>query len=270
MSCKIITGENGRWPMPRIAAVMVGTDEERFRCVDANDERMALARRIAAFTQGDGQADIVLLPAGFLAVDDEGEIKPTAKALASIFKKQVLLAGIDEEDGESNGTKGSRRSGKSGKVADSSEGYHYWAFASDAGKIVGGPWWQRSAYSGEDTSDTSPRCVTTANASIGLLICGEVYNPALANTLAQVQPDFIVDLAHISMKRFTKSLHRVAKTSRRSVFHVQHVALSGWAASKWMATSRGARRDRAVDWASYDKPGWTNGALWAEVKIWES
>ena len=49
----------------RIAAVTVGTDEERFRCVSANDERIALAQCIAAFAT-EQSVDLVLLPAGFL------------------------------------------------------------------------------------------------------------------------------------------------------------------------------------------------------------
>lgn len=49
----------------KVAAVVVGTDDERFRRVDANRERMQLAERIAGFTKS--TADVVLLPAGFLA-----------------------------------------------------------------------------------------------------------------------------------------------------------------------------------------------------------
>ena len=47
--------------MTRIAVVMVGTDLGRFRDVEANKVRLALAREIAAFTQGKGKADIVML-----------------------------------------------------------------------------------------------------------------------------------------------------------------------------------------------------------------
>lgn len=165
----------------RIAAVMVGTDKGRlgrFRRADANTERLTLAGQIAAFTQDTGRAEVVLLPAGFLAVKAEEDIKVIARELAVVFQKQVLLAGIDEEDGKELGEKGQQ--GETGgkirnskeeeedeeedesdeayedkeaaaddnesEVADGDEGYRYWAFASQHGKIVGGPWRQRSAF----------------------------------------------------------------------------------------------------------------------------
>jgi predicted amidohydrolase len=251
--------------MTRVAAVIVGTTEARFRHHDANSERLELAAQIAGFTNG--AADVVLLPAGFLAVKTMTEVLPSAKSLAAIFRQQALLAGIDEEDDETGGTKG-QRAGKTGD-AGNCDGYHYWAFASDAGSVLGEPWWQRSAFSGEVVSDPSPRCVSVRNIKIGLLICGELYNPALADSLADAGPDLVVDLAHISMKRFTKSLHRVAKTTGRPVFHAQHVAINSRGAAKWMAKSRGPRCDRGVNWASYEKSS-RLADLWAEVKVWEA
>lgn len=268
--------------MARIAATIVGTDEVRFRCTGANKERLELARQIAAYTQGDGRADVVLLPAGFLAADEEDEVEQNAKSLASIFKKQVLLAGIDEEESPSKGfkrTKGgkanrpSSKGGKSdetGKESGRSEGYPFWVFASDRGKIVGGPWRQRSARSGQEVTDTTPRSVRAGDVSIGVLTCGELYNSALADSLVDAKPDLVVDLAHLSMKRFTKSLDRVAKTVKRPIYHVQHVSLNAAYVSKWRATPRGgASGDTELDWASYKDSAWTSGALWAEVKIWE-
>jgi hypothetical protein len=83
------------------------------------------------------------------------------------------------------------------------------------------------------------------------------------------EPDLVVDLAHLSMKRFTKSLHRVAKTTGRPVFHAQHVALNSRGAAKWMAKPRGSRCDRGVNWASYEKSS-TPDSLWAEVKLWDA
>jgi len=250
--------------MTKIAAVLVGTSEERFRQHTANPARLELARQIAEFTSS--AADVVLLPAGFLAVETEAEVAPTAKTLAEIFGTQVLLAGIDEEDHDADRAKG-QRSEKTGAPSGNADGYHYWAFASQVGRVIGGPWWQRSAYSGEAVSDPSPRCVSVQDTKIGILICGELYNRALADSLAEACPDLVVDLAHISMKRFTKSLHRVAETTGRPVFHTQHVALNSRGAAKWMATSREATSDHGVDWASHETP-WTPVELWAEVKIW--
>lgn len=40
-----------------------------------------------------------------------------------------------------------------------------------------------------------------ASRRVGLLICGEVYNPALAVSLGDERPDFAVDIGHGSMGR---------------------------------------------------------------------
>lgn len=252
----------------------------------------------------------MLLPAGFLAVKAEEEIKVMARELAAVFQEQVLLAGIDEENGKLSGEKGQQ--GETGgkirkskeddedeeddesevahedegeeedeeddededdesKVADGEEGYRYWAFASRRGEIVGGPWWQRSAVSGERVSDPSPRIVQVCDMKIGVLICGELYNRDLAESLRGEKAGLVVDLAHLSMTRFTKSLRRVAKTAKCPVLHVQHVAWGAYRVSKWKATPWSVRREIKPDWASYEEEGWdpSERALWAEVKIWE-
>jgi hypothetical protein len=252
--------------MMKVAAVVVGTDDERFRRVEANPERMRLAERISGFTKS--TADVVLLPAGFLAAKAEREVKRHAESLAEVFGKQVLLAGVDEIDG-THSTSKAPRSGKSKDAAGNGEGRPFWVFASRDGKLIGGPWQQRSALSGDAVSDPAPRCVQVGKATIGVMICGELYNRAIADHLAEAKPDLVVDLAHLSMKRFTKSLHRVAEVVECPVFHVQHVALGSRTATKWTASAQEARGDRAVDWASYREPASASDGLWAEVKLWK-
>lgn len=107
--------------------------------------------------------------------------------------------------------------------------------------------------------------------NIGVLICGELYNRDLTESLRGKEPGLVVNLAHLSMTRFTKSLRRVAKEAKCPVLHVQHVAWSAYRVSKWKATPRSVRRELKPDWASYEEEGWDPGAraLWAEVKIWE-
>jgi hypothetical protein len=250
----------------KVATVVVGTDDERFRRVDANRERLQLAERIAGFTKS--TADVVLLPAGFLAAKADREVKRHAESLAEVFGKQVLLAGVDEINGTRSASK-DRRSGKSKDAVGNGEGYPFWGFASRNGKLIGGPWQQRSAFSGDAVPDPAPRCVSVGEATIGVLICGELYNRAIADRLAEAKPDLVVDLAHLSMKRFTRSLHRVAETAECPVFHVQHVALGSRTAAKWTASAQEARGDRAVDWASYNEPALASDGLWAEVKLWK-
>jgi predicted amidohydrolase len=109
--------------------------------------------------------------------------------------------------------------------------------------------------------------VKLSGTKIGILICGELYNHALADRLAAAKPDLVANLCHRSMTRFTKSLHRVAETVDCRVLHVQHVALHAATVSKWEATSRGASADSTADWVSYTS-GW-KGEIWAEVKVWK-
>jgi hypothetical protein len=78
-----------------IAATIVGTDDKRFRQVAANNERIALTQRVAMATRG--KADLVLLPAGFLAAGDANEVENHARELAAIFPHCGLLAGVDFE-----------------------------------------------------------------------------------------------------------------------------------------------------------------------------
>lgn len=286
----------------RIAVVMVGTDDDRFRTLAANERRLELAKRIAEYTKE--AADLVLLPAGFLTASDEDDVNAKARDLAKIFKGQALLAGIDEPDDDEVGDpkeakrvgkhdpvdkpvrpKKSKRIGKhdldessnedsdEGPDEDSGEddaggGYHYWAFAAAEGRLQAGPWYQRSARSSQQyLSDTTARVVELAGKRIGLLICGELYNHSLADSLRQAKPNLVANLCHVSMKRFTKSLYRVADTVGKPVLHVQHVSLSSWPVSKWQATRNdGAYRERDAQWVSYDA-SW-NRELWAEVKIW--
>lgn len=252
--------------MMKVAAVVVGTDDKRFGRVDANRERMQLAERIAGFTKS--TADVVLLPAGFLTAKAVRDVKRHAELLAEAFGKQVLLAGVDESDGTPSASK-DRRSGKSKDAAGNGEGRPFWVFASRDGKLIGGPWQQRCALPGDTVSDPAPRCVSIGKATIGVLICGELYNRAIADRLADAKPDLVVDLAHLSMRRFTKSLHRVAATAECPVFHVQHVALRIRTAAKWTASDKEARGDRAVDWASYNEHASASDGLWAEVKLWK-
>ncbi|HEX8109334.1 MAG TPA: hypothetical protein VF516_16490 [Kofleriaceae bacterium] len=250
----------------KVAAVVVGTDDERFRRVDANRERMQLAERIAGFTKS--TADVILLPAGFLAAKADREVRRHAESLAEVFGKQVLLAGVDESD-ETRSASKDRRFGKSKDATGNGEGHPFWVFASRNGKLIGGPWQQRSAFSGDAVSDPAPRCVSVGESTIGVLICGELYNRAIADSLAEAKPDLVVDLAHLSMKRFTRSLHRVAEAAECPVLHVQHVALGSRTAAKWTAGTQEARGDRAVDWASYNEPDLASDGLWAEVKLWK-
>jgi predicted amidohydrolase len=279
--------------MVHVAAVIVGTNELGFRRILANEERLALARAIAEHTRK-GVADVVVLPAGFLAVETAEGVAPMAATLAAIFDGVGLVAGIDELDEDRTGGRRRRRSKSSpahsdddeldgdglddeniehrhddgGAPGEPSAGYHYWAFAADRGRLIGGPWWQRTARSGEIAADTDAHVATFDGTRVGILLCGELYNPALAQSLAAAQVHVVVDLGHRSMTRITRSLERIARTTESTVLHVQHVAVGSYGAAKWRATPAELAPAHDHAWASYDSAGWKPGSMWAEVKVW--
>jgi hypothetical protein len=126
---------------------------------------------------------------------------------------------------------------------------------------------QRTVYPGETTTDTEGRVLSLSGAKVGLLICGEVYNPGLAEGLFEHRPDFVVDLGHLSMGRgFTRTLFNAASTIGCNLYHCQHVALKSDAA-KWMSTPKRASQVWKHNWASYGR-NWNGRDLWAEVKVW--
>jgi hypothetical protein len=282
--------------MVHVAAVIVGTNELGFRRILANEERLALARAIAQHTRK-GAADVVVLPAGFLAVERAEDVEPMAGTLAAIFDGVGLVAGIDEIDEDRTGGRRRRRAKSSQALAGDddeldgdglddenaehrhgkgdghdpggpSAGYHYWAFAADRGRLTGGPWWQRTAYRGELAADNDAHVATFDGTRVGILLCGEVYNPALAQSLAAARVDLVVDLGHRSMTRVTRSLERIARTTEGTVLHVQHVAPGSYGAAKWRATPTEIAPAHDHTWASYDTEGWKPGSMWAEVKVW--
>jgi hypothetical protein len=247
----------------KVATVIVGTDEERFRQVGANRERLALAKGIANFVESN-RADLCVMPAGYLTATNKtsAAVQAMADQLASVFSGVDLIAGVD-----------AARTATTAKHRDSAKadrprgGWAFWGFASRQGRVTA-VYQQRTVDPGEETDDPSPRVLEVDGVRAGLLICGEVYNPALAESLKHERPDLVVDIGHKSMGRhFTATLHNVAKTVRCRVFHAQHVALRSRGASKWTATTRRAWAEVDADWASYTTDDRRN-ALWAEVKLW--
>ncbi|TMQ13963.1 MAG: hypothetical protein E6J91_16660 [Deltaproteobacteria bacterium] len=251
----------------KLATVIVGTDAERFGRVGANPERLALANQIARFVENEGAA-LCVMPAGYLTATSgrPTAIRSSAAQLASIFAVD-LVAGIDA----GHTTIGAMRRGAAevgARVARPRGGWPFWGMFSRSGR-VGSVFQQRTVYPGEETDDVEARVMDVASRRVGLLICGEVYNPALAASLGDERPDFAVDIGHRSMGRgFTSTLRNAAAAAGCRVFHAQHVAWRSRGACMWTGTSRRAWAETACDWASY-KAGDDRDALWAEVKLWE-
>jgi hypothetical protein len=248
----------------KVATVIVGTDKERFRQVGANKERLALAERIADFVESK-RVDLCVKPAGYLAATSRtiSAVQAMADELAAVFGGVDLIAGVDAA--RTAGTAKRRDSAKTRRPLRG--GWPFWGFASRRGKVTA-VYQQRTVDPGEVTDNTSPRVLKVAGTRIGLLICGEVYNSALAESLGQVSPNLVVDIGHESMGRhFTATLRNTAMAVGCRVFHAQHVALRSRGASKWTATAQEAWPETNADWASYAVDD-RRDALWAEVKLW--
>jgi hypothetical protein len=247
----------------KVATVIVGTDEKRFRQVSANRERLALAERIADFVERE-RADLCVMPAGYLAATSRttSAVQATADQLAAVFRGVDLVSGVD-----------AARIARAAKRSDSAKasmprgGWPFWGFASCRGKVTP-VYQQRTVDPGEETDDTSSRVLKVGGARVGLLICGEVYNPALAESLGHESLDLVVDIGHKSMGRhFTATLRNAAEAVSCRVFHAQHVVLRSRGASKWTATPQKAWAETDADWTSYADDD-RRSALWAEVKLW--
>ena len=255
----------------KVATVIVGTDTERFRRLGANPERIALARRIAGFVKR-GRADLCVMPAGYLAATSRmtAAIRETADQLASIFEDVDLVAGVDAARTDSaKSATNQRDSAKAGERSKPPRGgWPFWGFVSRRGRVQA-VYQQRTVHPGEKTDDITARVVKVTSARVGLLICGEVYDPALAESLGHEHPDLVVDVGHRSMGRgFTSTLHNAAAAAGCCVLHAQHVVLRSHGASKWTATTRRAWAETDADCTLYAVDDVRN-ALWAEVKFWE-
>jgi hypothetical protein len=239
----------------RIATVTVGTSATMFRNIEANEARLGLADEIAKCCRN---VDLVVLPAGFLAVSTSttAAVRKTAEKLAALFPKNGLIAGIDLAAG-----KGSR-GGKGGKSSGAATIQNYWAFAAYRGDVVGGPWRQRTATSSDQTDDNTARLATFGRTEVGVLICGEMFNPALTPKLREAEPDLVVDIGHLSMTRFGKSLSRVARDIGAETFFCQHVSTVSQNPKSWRVTSRGRVNP------SQGAVGVVFNDMWASVNTW--
>lgn len=197
-------------------------------------------------------------------------IRSSAAQLASIFAVD-LVAGIDAARTTIAARNGAKQRGAAevgARAARPRGGWPFWGIFSRRGRVAS-VFQQRTGYPGEETDDVEARVMDVTSRRVGLLICGEVYNPALAASLGDEKPDFAVDIGHRSMGRgFTSTLRNAAAAAGCRVFHAQHVAWRSRGACVWTGTSRRAWAETACDWASY-KAGNDRDALWAEVKLWE-
>jgi hypothetical protein len=85
------------------------------------------------------------------------------------------------------------------------------------------------------------RVTPISRASVGVVICGELFSPRVRGAFIALRPDFIVDLGHESMGTgVTPNMERLAREAGSAVAHSQHVAEGGKAHLHFVAP--GGRR----------------------------
>ena len=176
----------------KIAATTVGRrgpEGER-----QNQERLAAANR-ALEKATNLDADLVALPAGFFWAGSAQAREAIAALLLSTAEKLgiAVIFGVDQEvkSLSRDYTSRIRRSG-----------LPFYGYAWSPSEIVTHCWQQRSTDSNNQWEASNkvcqePRQLTIGNESVSVLMCGEIFNQRIRQTLAESQPKLVVDVAHI-------------------------------------------------------------------------
>jgi hypothetical protein len=194
-----------------------------FRNPEDNPRRLALLGDLFEICRRVRARELVL-PGGFLTAENESGVDSLVGEVGRRGAQAdvVVFGGVDLPDNAS--VKHSDRKG--------ARGLPYFGFATGLDGRTLGVWRQVSAdgtgATGLDKDQVpGPERVVTANGhTVGVLICGELFNPRLRENLAAAAPGLILDLGHESMKRVIRSVCRLAADADCPVGHTHH--LSGW------------------------------------------
>lgn len=205
--------------------------------------------------------DVVIFPAGFFTADREVE---ATDLLAPIFE-HARKAGISTVVGVDLDSVHKLDAEKVPQVM-TDHTFPCLLYSYDHQQKRFHVWRQRNS-----TSDTArrglvsewlahePRAITMGNRHGELILCGEIYHPAITGALISRRPAFAVVTGHISMSRYRRTLNRL-KPSNLNLFLSEHRAYPN---GLHFAMSRGVEitvRGGALLWDDH---------LWSEVRLWQ-
>jgi hypothetical protein len=199
--------------MKLLQTIVSGTG---FREVDHNPARLDALDRLLGVAR-EKAADLVMLPGGYLTVNDESELPGVIADVTRRAAAGVAVAlGIDLPD---------EPRGKAARAP------HLPFYAVVCGRISGGPWKQTSSTSknAADVDDTdvpgAARVVEVAGCRLGVLICGELFSWWARQSFSHQNLNLALDLGHYSMGTgVTKAMENIARNGQCAVAHTHHVA----------------------------------------------
>ena len=190
-----------------------GCNMERFRAAE-----LALAKA------ADLGADLIVLPGGFFTAHSSRARDTIANSLISKAKEIgiAIIFGIDQD---------SKDLSKDWVPAIRNGALPFYVFAWSPSENAIHFWRQRSITSEDqrwapDSSCKEARLLRIADREVGILICGEIFNQRIRNSLANrsPRPKVIVDVAHVGGGfRVWQGMKKLAKLGLASVcsVHVQ-------------------------------------------------
>jgi len=242
----------------RVITVTVGRkgpdDESR------NRERLKAAEQ-ALTRANELEANVIILPAGFFAVHNSKAREAIADSLICIAKR----LGIGVVFGVDQAVKDISRNWES-EIRDENLPFYAYAWSPDD-KDSPYCWNQRSIDSNNqrfapNESCRNVRLIRIGNETLGILICGEIFNPRILSALAAYhsKPNVIVDLAHRGQRfRVWQGMKKLAQLGFISLCSVH--ASCEYAIKYCYTPEKGRMSTRIPDASVYGPPR-------IELKLW--
>jgi hypothetical protein len=192
-----------------------------FRDSTRNPQRLrVLDELLKKATEHDAQ--LLVVPAGFFAARDQEECDQIVQKASRLAAQAsvALIGGVDigRVDKKSSDTLVARHELPyfGFAVSKSGESSKLWRQVSIRGKhakLV-----PDGAIPGEE------RLIDIAGNSVATLICGELFNERVRESISRRQPDMVIDLGHSGMGQgLIPAMSSVARSSRCPVIHSQHL-----------------------------------------------
>ncbi len=206
----------------------VVVSRQGFRNRASNPERYALLDRLVTVSAR-LKVRLIVLPAGFFAAEKEDDMLDIIAEVGSRASEASLavIGGIDLDRATTKRASSSEHLVRAGNLP-------YFGFAS--GRVTlpeqgNYPWRQASITSAdaEIVAETNipgaDRLIAIDDVTVGVLICGELFNKRARTVVGQLRPDLVVDIGHCSMGQgLIPAMKSAAGSSGCPVAHSQHLA----------------------------------------------